>query len=173
MARKRIEPKPHHRPVAEPGVSAFAELAARETQAAIDHLDRQDAIAATGLYCPTSAEIEAAHERAAEQDEPDDAPNNDPTDATGVPLTKEARKAVRGAPARHAEAYRRRAGIVGELLSCICTYPLDVDQLTVSGHDPHCPSEFMAKARIEREEVAAAAATVQVEDDEPPPWEAP
>jgi hypothetical protein len=62
---------------------------------------------------------------------------------------------------RHQEAYRARAGLVGELLSCICTYPLDVNPDTASGCDPRCPRERMAKARIEKER----------ELDERPPWE--
>ena len=67
--------------------------------------------------------------------------------------------------AKHLEAYRRRAGMVGELLSCICTYPMDVDASTVSGHDARCPSDAMSRARIEREE------RVDSIEEQLPPWE--
>ena len=50
-----------------------------------------------------------------------------------------------GARARHKEAYRARAGVVGELLSCICTWPLDKCP-TLTEHSEFCPVE-LAKQR--------------------------
>ncbi len=52
--------------------------------------------------------------------------------------------APRGTAARHAEAYRERAGLVGRLLMCICTYPLDKEP-TRTGHSEFCPAEMAAK----------------------------
>ncbi len=46
----------------------------------------------------------------------------------------------RGTKELHAEAYRRRAGMIGTLASCICTWPIEIDDTTASGHAPACPS---------------------------------
>ena len=68
---------------------------------------------------------------------------------TSPHLTIEAKRAIRGAPKRHAEAYRARARDIGLLASCICTFPLDVDPTTLSGCDPRCPREQMARSYAE------------------------
>lgn len=78
--------------------------------------------------------------------------NDVATDATGVELTHVAEKAIRGAAKRHRAAYEKRAGMVGELLSCICTWPLDVDPTTVTGHDPRCPTDGIKQAHDAVEE---------------------
>lgn len=64
-------------------------------------------------------------------------------------------KAPKGTAARHAEAYRARAGIVGRLLTCICTWPLDEDSATISQHSEFCPVELAAKREdlAKREEI--------------------
>lgn len=54
-------------------------------------------------------------------------------------LSKDAQREVRAAPKRHAEAYRRRAGMIGALMSCVCTWPLDVEP-TPTGHHAACPA---------------------------------
>ncbi|MDB4997582.1 MAG: hypothetical protein JWM74_5014 [Myxococcaceae bacterium] len=56
-------------------------------------------------------------------------------------------KAPKGTRERHAEAYRTRAGMIGTLATCICTWPLDEDATTITGHDRLCPSEGMAQRK--------------------------
>lgn len=71
--------------------------------------------------------------------------------------------------ARHAEAYRRRAGMIGALGSCICTWPLDVEP-TPTGHHEACPAHFMLTPQPEPERVvdeSTLAATLQREARRP------
>lgn len=49
---------------------------------------------------------------------------------------------MRSIKQRHLDAYRERAGMVGELLSCICCYPLERSD-TTTAHDIHCPAHAM------------------------------
>ncbi len=62
---------------------------------------------------------------------------------------KPAPKVPAGTKARHEEAYRARAGIVGRLLSCICTWPLDKEP-TLTEHSEFCPVELAKKREQER-----------------------
>ena len=45
-----------------------------------------------------------------------------------------------GVKQEHEEAYRRRAGMIGALASCICTWPSIIDSSTVTGHSEFCPA---------------------------------
>lgn len=54
-------------------------------------------------------------------------------------------KVPSGTKARHAEAYRVRAGQIGALAMCICTWPLDIEPDTKTGHSKFCPTEMAAK----------------------------
>lgn len=40
---------------------------------------------------------------------------------------------------RHRLAYCDRAGLIGALASCVCTFPLDVEP-TTTGHHEACPA---------------------------------
>ena len=62
----------------------------------------------------------------------------------GHPAWKPTYKAERGASALHAQAYRARAGMIGKLGLCICTWPLEVDPATKHGHSKFCPAEMSA-----------------------------
>lgn len=42
---------------------------------------------------------------------------------------------------RHTVAYQQRAGLIGALQSCICTWPLDVEP-TTTGHNEACPAHM-------------------------------
>lgn len=44
---------------------------------------------------------------------------------------------------RHKLAYQQRAGLIGTLQSCICTWPLELETTTKSGHSEFCPAERM------------------------------
>jgi hypothetical protein len=94
-------------------------------------------------------------------------PNDNAKDATGVALTKDRAKLIPGTAKRKAEAFRERAGRIGQLTACICTYPLDTFE-TVSGHHEACPSEGVARSMVIAKERADALAQAA---DEPPPWE--
>lgn len=64
--------------------------------------------------------------------------------ADGHPAWKPDYKAPKGTRERHESAYRMRAGMIGTLAMCICTWPLDVEP-TMSGHSEHCPSDQVAR----------------------------
>jgi len=72
--------------------------------------------------------------------------NASPTDATGVPLTEDALRAVGGSRARLDAAYRTRAWTIAMLVSCICCHPNE-EYNTATGHHPHCPSHLMIERR--------------------------
>lgn len=52
---------------------------------------------------------------------------------------------------RRDEAYRMRAGLVGDLLSCVCEYPLTKAK-TSTEHDEHCPTHYAITQRHKREQ---------------------
>ncbi len=47
----------------------------------------------------------------------------------------------------HELAYRKRMGLVGVLQSCVCTWPLEIDETTGSGHASTCPAHFQLMNR--------------------------
>lgn len=67
-------------------------------------------------------------------------------DVTGVPLSKDAQRAVGGKRAKHEAAYRRRMYMVGVLSSCICCWPNETE-LTSTGHHEACPAHLMLSGR--------------------------
>lgn len=54
-------------------------------------------------------------------------------------------RAPAGMKARHEHAFRVRAGRIGAMAMCICTWPLDIDPNTTTGHSEFCPTEQSSK----------------------------
>lgn len=52
-------------------------------------------------------------------------------------------------------AYRARAGVIGIMTSCICTYPVE-QEATSTGHSEFCPSHLMITARAARADATLA-----------------
>jgi len=63
-----------------------------------------------------------------------------PRDATGVPLSIDAPRM--GTSEQLHEAYRKRAGLIALLGTCLCRFPVVIHE-TASSHHPACPSELM------------------------------
>lgn len=60
------------------------------------------------------------------------------------------------------EAYRARAGVIGIMTSCICTYPVE-QEATSTGHSEFCPSHLMITARAAAKDAALAKARAFVD----------
>ncbi len=70
----------------------------------------------------------------------EDEKRNDPRPAPN-PAWKPDYEAPRGTRELHEKAYRERAGMIGWLSMCICTWPLEIEPATLTGHSQFCPTD--------------------------------
>ena len=63
---------------------------------------------------------------------------------------------------KHARAFRMRAGMVGVLQACLCTYPIEI-ALTESEHQLWCPAHvtFMSLRQIAGNSTSTTSAEIR------------